>query len=391
MFIKNGQLIVSESVGVTTTNFAGVLTSADDTVQKALDTLDDHVHAAQTLTPDGLTPYSGILTLTGQLTINADAALAGTSIGILIDGDISGTLTNHATLTGHYGLTDANITNNGKNFGMISTYSQSTLAGGTALYNNAVFSYTSVTGGTANYAYGLEGWCEVDGGTIDVGYGTSHYIANTSGTFNTAYGTYSDIDGTITTVYGLYVDMDDVTGTTWGLYFTGDSKSHMDGNLNLGAGAAYLNFGGTDGSGGYGIRDNSGVIETKDTGGSWNPIANNYVARGNIASADYAVGNFTADASWRDLDLSSIVGAVTALVHLRMAITNDTIDTYFAVRTNGYANEENILIGRTAVASDTAEIDGWVVTDSSGVVEYNLDSGGTWSKVNLSVRGWQLL
>jgi len=34
----------------------------------------------------------------------------------------------------------------------------------------------------------------------------------------------------------------------------------------------YLNFGGTQGSGGYGIRDNSGTMEYKNSGGSWTAI-----------------------------------------------------------------------------------------------------------------------
>lgn len=34
----------------------------------------------------------------------------------------------------------------------------------------------------------------------------------------------------------------------------------------------YINFGSTFGESGYGIRDNAGVIEIKDSGGSWNPI-----------------------------------------------------------------------------------------------------------------------
>jgi hypothetical protein len=32
---------------------------------------------------------------------------------------------------------------------------------------------------------------------------------------------------------------------------------------------AYLNFGTTAGSGGYGVRDNAGTIEFKNSGGSW--------------------------------------------------------------------------------------------------------------------------
>jgi hypothetical protein len=37
--------------------------------------------------------------------------------------------------------------------------------------------------------------------------------------------------------------------------------------------SGYLNFGGTNGSGGYGIRDNSGVMEAKNSGGAWSVIS----------------------------------------------------------------------------------------------------------------------
>jgi hypothetical protein len=47
------------------------------------------------------------------------------------------------------------------------------------------------------------------------------------------------------------------------------------GNTLLGGVAgsnAYLNFGATSGTGGYGIRDNAGVIESKNSGGSWGGV-----------------------------------------------------------------------------------------------------------------------
>lgn len=44
------------------------------------------------------------------------------------------------------------------------------------------------------------------------------------------------------------------------------------GGIDLAA-SAYANWGATLGSGGYGLRDNAGTIEFKDTGGAWAPIA----------------------------------------------------------------------------------------------------------------------
>ena len=45
----------------------------------------------------------------------------------------------------------------------------------------------------------------------------------------------------------------------------------------------YLNFGTTAGSAGYGIRDNAGTLEFKNTGGSWNNFTNSVL---NILGAD---------------------------------------------------------------------------------------------------------
>ena len=43
-----------------------------------------------------------------------------------------------------------------------------------------------------------------------------------------------------------------------------------DGNLKL-LGSKYINFGTTEGSSGYGFRDNSGVLEYKNSSGVWTP------------------------------------------------------------------------------------------------------------------------
>ncbi|MGQ0524425.1 MAG: tail fiber domain-containing protein [Betaproteobacteria bacterium] len=49
---------------------------------------------------------------------------------------------------------------------------------------------------------------------------------------------------------------------------TPDHKLDVAGNIGLDA-SAYINFGDTDGTTGYGIRDNAGTIECKNSGGSW--------------------------------------------------------------------------------------------------------------------------
>ncbi len=66
---------------------------------------------------------------------------------------------------------------------------------------------------------------------------------------------------------------------------TPDHKLDVAGNIGMDA-SSYLNFGDTDGTTGYGIRDNGGVVEVKNSGGSWM----------NIGVADYQ--EFTGNGTW---------------------------------------------------------------------------------------------
>jgi len=71
------------AVTVNTGAFGGILDGGDSLVQTALDTLDDHLHTAQTLLNNGITPDSGTLTITGAALVggvsnNLDIADNGT-------------------------------------------------------------------------------------------------------------------------------------------------------------------------------------------------------------------------------------------------------------------------------------------------------------------------
>ena len=56
---------------------------------------------------------------------------------------------------------------------------------------------------------------------------------------------------------------------------------------------AYLNFGNAAGSGGYGIRDNVGTLEFKNTGGGWNTFTNsvlNVIGAGAVTQIKFSDG-----------------------------------------------------------------------------------------------------
>jgi|GEM_PF-5854292 len=64
---------------------------------------------------------------------------------------------------------------------------------------------------------------------------------------------------------------------------TPQHKLDINGNIGL-ATSGYINFGATDGILGYGLRDNSGVLEYKDATGSWTAIA----SLANISGSGYS-------------------------------------------------------------------------------------------------------
>ena len=65
------------------------------------------------------------------------------------------------------------------------------------------------------------------------------------------------------------------------------------GDTILGGPNSYLNFGATAGANGYGIRDNTGTLEFKNTGGGWNNFTNsvlNVLGAGAVATLKFSDG-----------------------------------------------------------------------------------------------------
>ena len=81
---------------------------------------------------------------------------------------------------------------------------------------------------------------------------------------------------------------------------TPTSKLSVVGNISINAGG-YLNFGTTDGTSGYGIKDNSGTVQAKNSGGGWV----------NIDAGQRAKYDRVVDASGGGTD-TTIAAAITA-------------------------------------------------------------------------------
>jgi hypothetical protein len=129
------------------------------------------------------------------------------------------------------------------------------------------------------------------------------------------------------------------------------------------------------------------VCTAAGTPGTWEPVAR-YEDRGDPGSWDYTAASFTTDGTWRDLDISGIVGTGLRFVHLMISLVDDAAGSTFSIRENGNSNAYNI----GAIATQVANIriydsDMWVHTDSSGVIEYKGDNL-TFSSIDVLVRGW---
>lgn len=114
-----------------------------------------------------------------------------------------------------------------------------------------------------------------------------------------------------------------------------------------------------------------------------------YVDRGDPASFDFAVGDFTTDNTWHDLDLSSIVPTEGAnqLVHLLVAISDDVSGGAIQFRKKDNSNTVNVAACTLPTANTTYYYDLWVRMDDNRIVEYK-GSNSTFVTLNVAVRGW---
>jgi hypothetical protein len=97
------------------------------------------------------------------------------------------------------------------------------------------------------------------------------------------------------------------TGTNVGIGdTTPDHKLDVEGNIGIMA-SGYINFGDTDGTSGYGFRDNAGTIEYKDSGGSWVAITGvgGWTDPYWVLESEYEGAVLTADGADNDGSLTS--------------------------------------------------------------------------------------
>jgi len=109
-----------------------------------------------------------------------------------------------------------------------------------------------------------------------------------------------------------------------------------------------------------------------------------FVDRGDLAAADYAVGTFTIDYAYHELDISSKVGAGERYVLLKLVIRHTSANELFEFRTPGNENDINSF-SQPYVEDDKKYVfQGWVLTDAAGKIEY-MFSPGTYTQIDLTI------
>ena len=112
-----------------------------------------------------------------------------------------------------------------------------------------------------------------------------------------------------------------------------------------------------------------------------------FIDRGDPASADFAVGDFTTDLTWCDLDLSSIVPAGAKAVVLKIEVKDGSLEQFVQFRKNGNSNIYANFLVYTQTANIRFAGQGIVPCDANRVIEYRT-ANTTFTNIDVTVLGW---
>ena len=99
-------------------------------------------------------------------------------------------------------------------------------------------------------------------------------------------------------------------------------------------------------------------------------------------NVDFDKDDLTEDGTWRELDLSSIIGKREVMVRLKVLLQGDAAGKEAAFRIN---NATNIALRNYTQAADVRiGFNGDVKTDANGIIEYRV-AAATWAIVDIAV------
>lgn len=114
----------------------------------------------------------------------------------------------------------------------------------------------------------------------------------------------------------------------------------------------------------------------------------NWADRGDPSSADVTQASMTFDATWRDIDLSSVLPSGAVAAFIKVTIVCNTANKALQFRKKGNSNAINTSEIDSQVINVTHSADLLVPCDTSRFIQYNGASGATWSSVSITVKGW---
>lgn len=112
-----------------------------------------------------------------------------------------------------------------------------------------------------------------------------------------------------------------------------------------------------------------------------------FVDRGDPASKDFTLPNFTTDFTWRDLDLSAIVPEGAKAVLLRLGINAAVGNAYIFLRTKGNVNEINMSLSRTQYSGLQQDAEPTIPLGEDRVIQYKAKNV-TWTVIDCVVKNW---
>ncbi len=112
-----------------------------------------------------------------------------------------------------------------------------------------------------------------------------------------------------------------------------------------------------------------------------------YVDRGDPAAVDFAVGGFTIDGAWHDLDLSALITIGAKAVHIDLDFKTAAAFKHIDLRKYGNSNDLNHFKVMTLVGNQERHADALVAVSSDRKISYKMDAG-TWAILTMTIRGW---
>jgi len=119
-------------------------------------------------------------------------------------------------------------------------------------------------------------------------------------------------------------------------------------------------------------------------------VGDTYTTRGDQSAFDFTKNDFTRDAGWHDLDLSSIVPAGTKLIRVKLRLYANNNKHVTQWRRNGYTGASVFIrcyAHQWSVATDS-DYEFLIEPDSNRKIEYLAANTADWNNIDFWVRGW---